>query len=103
MINKNNSKISASDINYPSVNHRPIFFLFLFKILVRLPILIFWNPYNNKNEKLNTYKIDYVLYCDGFSRYLNWNEYTIKTDIFGDLELVKISDYDDRVMLYKVR
>lgn len=58
---------------------------------------------NNKNEILDTYKIDYVLYCDGFSRYLNWNEYTIKMDIFGDLELVKVSDYDDRVMLYKVR
>jgi hypothetical protein len=58
---------------------------------------------DNKNEIFDTYKIDYVLYCDGFSRYLNWTEYTITTDIFGDLELVKLSELDDRVMLYKVR
>lgn len=58
--------------------------------------------HGNKYEFIDLFNIDYVIHCNGFSKYFFWNEYSTNWNSFLDYEQVGKSDFDDRIILYKV-
>jgi len=55
----------------------------------------------NKQELIDLYDIDYVLFCrDQLNTQLAWDQYGVIEDVFNDLQLVEISEDDSRVRLY---
>lgn len=57
----------------------------------------------NKKEVMDVYHIDHVLFCsDQMETPIVWDQYVVKEDVFTDLSLVAVSDFDKRVRLYKV-
>lgn len=57
----------------------------------------------NKEEVMDVYHIDHVLFCsDQMETPIVWDQYVVKEDVFTDLSLVAVSDFDKRVRLYKV-
>jgi hypothetical protein len=54
-------------------------------------------------ELLDLYKVDYVLHCVGYTSYIGWTEYTLMTDIYGDLPLIATSDVYPELRLYSVK
>ncbi len=66
---------------------------------------VVWAPGNltseNKYNVIDTYEIDYILFCGEQKNYLSaWDQNVVPFDIFSDLQLVGTSTIDSRVKLY---